>query len=67
MPNNEYMFYFKGEQWIHTPEGKEFKVAKAVYCTFIDTSLNLFDPNWDVEYIDGNPDNCAVTNLTLKK
>ena len=48
MPNNEYMFYFKGEQWIHTPEGKEFKVAKAVYCTFIDTSLNLFDPNWDI-------------------
>lgn len=61
--NNEYMFYKNGEQWIHTIDGSEFKVAKAVYCTFNDTSLSLFDESWDVKYIDGNPNNCNANNL----
>ena len=61
--NNEYMFYKNGEQWIHAIDGQEFKIAKAVYCTFIDTSLSLFDDSWDVKYIDGNPNNCNVNNL----
>ena len=61
--NDEYMFYKNGEQWIHAIDGREFKVAKAVYCTFTDTSLSLFDDSWGVKYIDGNPDNCNVNNL----
>lgn len=44
-------------------DGREFKVAKAVYCTFTDTSLSLFDNSWDIEYIDGDPNNCNVNNL----
>ena len=66
MPDIRYTYRINGEEWIHTPEGKDFKLAKAAYCTFIDTSLKLFDPSWDIEYIDGNPKNCAITNLTLK-
>lgn len=61
--NEEYIFYKNEEQWFHTIDGNEFKVAKAVYCTFIDTSLSLFDETWDVKYIDGNPNNCNVNNL----
>lgn len=61
--NDEYIFYKNGEQWVHTIDGCEFKVAKAVYCTFTDTSLSLFDETWDIKYIDGNPNNCNVNNL----
>lgn len=61
--NEEYIFYKDKEQWFHTIDGREFKVAKAVYCTFTDTSLSLFDETWDVKYIDGNPNNCNVNNL----
>lgn len=61
--NNEYIFYKNGEQWAHTIDDREFKVAKAVYCTFTDTSLSLFDDSWDIKYIDGNPNNCNVNNL----
>lgn len=61
--NEEYMFYKNGEQWIHAIDGREFKVAKAVYCTFTDTSFSLFDNSWDIKYIDGNPNNCNVNNL----
>lgn len=61
--NDEYIFYKNGEQWVHAIDGREFKVAKAVYCTFTDISLSLFDESWDVKYIDGNPNNCNVNNL----
>ena len=61
--NDEYIFYKNDEQWVHTIDGREFKVAKAVYCTFTDTSLSLFDETWDIKYIDGNPNNCNVNNL----
>lgn len=61
--NEEYIFYKDKEQWLHTIDGREFKVAKAVYCTFTDTSLSLFDETWDIKYIDGNPNNCNVNNL----
>jgi hypothetical protein len=63
---NDDIFYKNDEQWVHTVYGTEFKVAKAVYCSFVDTSLKLTDDNWDVEYIDGNPNNCEATNLKLK-
>lgn len=62
--NDEYIFYKNGEQWVHTIDGQEFKVAKVVYCTFTDTSLSPFDDSWDIKYIDGNPNNCNVNNLT---
>jgi hypothetical protein len=62
----EYEFIKDKERWVHAYDGKEFKVAKAVYCSFIDKNLNLFDTSWDVEYIDGNPKNCAADNLKLK-
>lgn len=61
--NKEYIFYKNKEQWLHTIDDREFKIAKAVYCTFTDTSLSLFDETWDVKYIDGNPNNCNVNNL----
>lgn len=64
--NNEYIFIKNKEQWVHTIDGREFKVAKAVYCTFIDTSLSLTNDSWDIDYIDGNPMNCCADNLTLK-
>ena len=62
----EYEFIKDKERWVHAYDGKEFKVAKAVYCSFINNDLDLFDISWDVEYIDGNPKNCAADNLKLK-
>jgi hypothetical protein len=64
--NQEYLFLKDGEQWCHTIYGTEFKVAKAVYSSFTDTSLDLFDESWDVIYLDGNPLNCHVDNLARK-
>ena len=61
--NDEYIFYKNNEQWVHTIDNREFKVAKAVYCTFIDTSLSLSDDSWDIKYIDGNPNNCNAHNF----
>lgn len=66
MNTQEYEFIRKGERWVHAIDGREFKVGKAVYCTFVDPSLALFDDSWDVTYIDGDPNNCAVTNLAKK-
>ena len=63
----DYEFIKDKERWIHAYDGREFKVAKAVYCTFADKTLNLFDPSWDIEYIDGNPEHCELSNLKLKK
>lgn len=63
---SEYLFIKDGEQWVHTMQGQEFKVAKAVYCSFIDESLGIFDDSWDVTYKDGDPMNCSADNLIRK-
>lgn len=44
----------------------EIRVDKLVYATFVDTTLDPKDDSWDVEHIDGNPENCKYINLRLK-
>ena len=55
------------EQILHTIDGSEIKIGKAVYATFGDTSLDINDPSWDVDYKDKNPENCAIENLIFVK
>lgn len=43
------------------------RADKLVYANFVDKSLDAMDDSWDLEHIDGNPNNCKVTNLKLKK
>ena len=43
------------------------RADKLVYANFVDKSLDVMDDSWDLEHIDGNPNNCKVTNLKLKK
>jgi hypothetical protein len=62
----DYIYYKDKEQYAHTECG-DFKVGKAVYATFVDSSLDINDPSWDVDYKDKNPNNCAVTNLIFVK
>ena len=42
------------------------RADKLVYANFVDKSLDVMDDSWDLEHIDGNPNNCKVTNLKLK-
>ena len=43
------------------------RADKLVYANFVDKSLDAMDDSWDLEHIDGNPNNCKVTNLRIKK
>lgn len=63
----EYIFIKNGEQWVHTIDNQEFNLAKAVYSSFVDNSLNVNDENWSIEYIDGDPKNCHLDNLKKKE
>lgn len=42
------------------------RADKLVYVNFVDKSLDVMDDSWDLEHIDGNLNNCKVTNLKLK-
>lgn len=63
----EYIFIKNGEQWVHTIDNQEFNLAKAVYSSFVDNSLDVNDENWSIEYIDGDPKNCRLDNLKKKE
>lgn len=63
----EYIFIKNGEQWVHTIDNQEFNLAKAVYSSFADNSLDVNDENWSIEYIDGDPKNCRLDNLKKKE
>lgn len=63
----EYIFIKNGEQWVHTIDNQEFNLAKAVYSSFVDNTLDIKDESWGVEYIDGDSKNCHVNNLKKKE
>lgn len=60
-------FFHKGHMCynLKNDEGKYdiVRADKMVYTTFVDSTLDVMDDNWDLEHIDGDWKNCEVNNL----